>query len=402
VKNSTRALIVAVIPLAAVQAVFFAMLLLKSQYASSQLALPSPDRVLVLYVVQLAIDTVLLFGGHLVLRERAVSSRLAYALMGGAMAAAGYTIVLRNGLLVSPPESGSAITLGLLPTFAGMMAGFLYCQFAGLAPAKAWPRFSAEGLRASFTFNGPVRVRTSVAATAIAAVIPAALTAILSFTFLTVFLPQNVAPAGVAPIFFAALPAQIFLMTLTLTIVPSAILVVCTHHIARALHRSGGLEYAAIGGLLAAFCGVVVAPFTPFTSITFLLVPGIAYGAIMGALYRRFAGIEPVPLPEPVIVTDESTLVPANHSSRQEHSVVFTDRRTIALRRVGRQTSEDTHEDFRRASSRRIDCWGRRALVSFQSRHRYRYGEAAAAECCAPDVQTSPVAVSSKAVALAM
>jgi hypothetical protein len=48
-------------------------------------------------------------------------------------------------------------------------------------------------------------------------------------------------------------------------------------------------------------------------------------GAIMGAVYRRFAGIEPVPLLEPVIVTDENTLVPADHPSRQGHSVMFVD-----------------------------------------------------------------------------
>lgn len=124
VKNSARAMIVAAIPLAAVHAVFFAMLLLRTQSTPSLLALPSPDKVLVLYVVRLAIDTALLFAGHLALRERAVSSRLAYALMGGVMAASSYALVLRNGLLLAPPNSGSEITAGLLPTFAGMMAGF--------------------------------------------------------------------------------------------------------------------------------------------------------------------------------------------------------------------------------------------------------------------------------------
>jgi hypothetical protein len=325
VKNSARALIFAAIPLAAVEAVFFAMSLLKFQNSSLPAALPSPDKVLVLYVIQLAISVALLFAGHLVLRERAVSGRLPYALMGGVMAAAAYAIVVRNGLLPSGPDPGSVITLGLLPTFAGMMAGFFYCQSAGLAPAKASPKFSAEGLRASFTFDGPVRVRTSVAATAIAGVIPAALTTTLSFAFTTALLPQDLAPVGTATVFFAALPAQVFLLTLTLTIVPAAIFVMCTHHLARALHWDGGLQYAGLGALLAAVCSVVVAPFTPFTSVVFMLIPATAFGAIMGALYRRFAGIEPVPLPEPIIVADENALVSADHSSRRAHQVVFTD-----------------------------------------------------------------------------
>ena len=157
VNNSIRALIVAVMPLGAVHAVSFAMLLLRTQTKPALLALPSPDHVLALYVVQLAIDTTLLFAGHMVLRERAVSGRLAYALMGGAMAVSfSYAAVLRYGLLLSPPSSGSVMTAGLLPTFAGMMAGFLYCQFAGLAPACVWPRFSVEGLNTSCTFDGPL------------------------------------------------------------------------------------------------------------------------------------------------------------------------------------------------------------------------------------------------------
>jgi hypothetical protein len=326
VKNSFRALIVAVIPLGVIHAVLFAMLLLRTQTKPSLLALPSPDRVFALYVVELAIDAALLFAGHMVLRERAVSGRLAYALMGGAMAASSYAIVLHNGLVLAPPDAGSEVTAGLLPTFAGMIAGFLYCQFAGLAPAREWPRFSAEGLITSYTFDGPLRVRTSVAATVLAAAIPACLTALVSFAFFWIFAPPWLMPSGGGLIFLAAIPAQVFLTMLIVTVVPSGIFVVCVHHIARALHRSRGLDYALVGAAMGCLCGVVVAPFTALTApVPFLLVPALLYGAIMGELYRRFAGLEPEPLPEPVIVTDVDTLVSADHSSRQGHRVVFTD-----------------------------------------------------------------------------
>jgi hypothetical protein len=328
VKNSARALLTAAIPFAAVHAVSFAMLLLRTQSTPVLLALPSPDKVLVLYIVRLTIDTTLLFAGHLMLRSRAVSGRLAYALMGGAMAAASYAIVLHNGLLLAAPDAGTAITAGLLPTLAGMMAGFLYCQFAGLAPIDVWPKFSVEALNASRTFDGPTRVRTSIAATTIAAVIPAIMTTLLTLAVFSALLPTNLGGAVGPTIFVAALPAQTFLISLTVTIVPAAIFVVCTHHIARALRRKSGLDYAALGGLLAALCSLVIVPFTPFTpfaSDIFPLVSAIMCGAIMGALYRRFAGIEPVPLPEPVIVTDENALVPADHPSRREHSLMFVD-----------------------------------------------------------------------------
>jgi hypothetical protein len=324
VNNSIRALLVALSPLAALHAILFAIALLRTQHAPALLDLPSPDRVLVIYVAQLAIDGVLLFSGHLLLRGRAISSRFAYAVMGGVMAAASYAAAFRNGLLLSPPEPGSAISAGLLPAFAGMMAGFLYGQFAGLSPAAAWPKFSAEALNASRRFDGPTRVRTSVAAVVIASMIPAAFTAVLAFTFAYMYVPASFVPDGAGPIFLAALPAQLFLITLTATIVPSAVLILSTHHIARAMHRSRGIEYAGLASLMSALCSICLAPFTPVTSFLVLLVPAIVCGAIMGALYRRFAGLEPMPLPEPVLVTDENTLVPADHSSRQGHGVMFT------------------------------------------------------------------------------
>jgi hypothetical protein len=46
-------------------------------------------------------------------------------------------------------------------------------------------------------------------------------------------------------------------------------------------------------------------------------------GALMGAVYRRFAGIEPLPLPEAVLAEDPRTLVPADHPSRRTHTVIM-------------------------------------------------------------------------------
>jgi len=325
VRNSPRALVAALVPLAAVHAVFLAMALLATQTEPPQMNLPAPDKVLISYAGCLVLDGILLFAGHLVLRQSAIFGRPAYALMGGVMAATSYLLALRNGLVLVPPKSGSEITLGLLPSAAGMLAGFLYGQFAGLATVTAGPLRSADGEAASAprTFDGPVQVRTSVAAVMIAATVPATLTAVLLFMMLSLFLPGYLA-GGVGPVFAAAFPAQMFLISLMATIVPSAIFILAVHHIARAFGRKRGMDYAGIGSLLAGSCVGLVAPLMPVTSLFVLLAPGIVYGAIMGALYRRFAGIEPVPLPEAVIATDEATLVGADHPSRRQRSVIVT------------------------------------------------------------------------------
>ena len=323
VKNSSRALLVAIVPLAAVHAVLLAMALLATQTTPAQVNLPAPDKILTLYVGRLALDGALLFAGHLALRHGTICSRLAYALMGGAMAATSYMLAMRNGLLLIPPSAGNEITLGLLPTVAGMIAGFLYGQFAGLVPVAKGPQPSSDSPSTPRTFDGPVRVRTSVAAVAIAATVPAGLTAILSFTLVSLFLPGTLS-GGVGPVFVAAIPAQMFLMILVATVVPSAIFVLATHHIARALRRGRGFEYAAIGSLTAGLCVGLIAPLLPIASIFLLLASALVYGAIMGALYRRFAGLEPVPLPEAVIASDEHALVGADHPSRRQHSVILT------------------------------------------------------------------------------
>jgi hypothetical protein len=322
VRNSSRALFAALIPLAVVHAVLLAMALLTTKTEPALAILPPPDKLLFLYAGRLGLDGVLLFAGHSVLRQFNICSRVAYALIGGVVAATSYALAMRNGLLLFPPPSGSEITAGLLPAVAGMLAGFLYGQFAGLEAVSATPRPAAAATENAATlprvFDGPVRVRSSVGAIAIAATVPAATAAVMAFMVLALF-----GTAGPDSIITAALPAQVFLTVLIATTVPSAILMLAIHHIARALGRSGGGEYAVIGSLVAAGCFALLTPL--LGGMMFVLLPAaVVNGAIMGALYRRFAGIEPVPLPEIVIATDAQALVGVDHPSRRQHGVILS------------------------------------------------------------------------------
>jgi hypothetical protein len=327
INNSPRALLAALIPLGIAHAVMLAMALLGAKAIEAEL--PAPDQILIFYLTRLAIDGGLLFAGHLVLRHRAISGRMAYALMGGAMAAIGYAIAIRNNLELFPHASGTLLTIGALPVVAGMLSGFLYGQFAGISPAARFPAHSYEGLVTSLAFDGPTRVRTSVAGILIAATMPAVLTTVFSVTVVAL-LPTyfNYLTGGpgplLGPVIAAAIPAQLFLTILVATIVPSAILVLCSHHIARALGRHRAFEYAALAGVMALICGYLLVPFTPFRSISYLFILAAAYGAIMGALYRRFAGLEPIPLPEAVIASDPHALVDADHPARRQHGVILS------------------------------------------------------------------------------
>jgi hypothetical protein len=321
VRTSPRALLVALIPLAAVHAVLFAMALLETQTTPPLSAMPAADKVFLFYCRMLAIEAAMLFAGHLLLRQRAICSRTAYALMGGAIATAAYALAWRNGFQLSQPPEGSEITAGILPAIAGMIAGFLYGQFAGVEPTDSGALSAATG--APRTFDGPVRVRTSVAAVAIASVVPAALSAVMAFSLIWLSLPGDVTK-GSTTIFAAALPAQLFITALIATVLPSAIVVLAAHHLARALNRRSGLAYSLAGSAAAMLCAAITAPFTPFTSLAFVVVTAALYGAVMGALYRRFAGLEPVALPEAVLATDPNALVGTDHPARRTHTVIMT------------------------------------------------------------------------------
>ncbi|MCP3399548.1 hypothetical protein [Bradyrhizobium sp. CCGB20] len=324
VKNSPRALFAALIPLAIVEAVLMVFAIAGGQ-VTDPVGVPAPDQIVVLYAGRMAINAAFLFAGHIVLRQWTISSRLAYGLMGGVMAAVSYGIAIRNHIQLAAPGDGTVVTIGLLPTIAGMIGGFLYGQFAGLSPvARATGvACSADAPAAPppIVFDGPVRVRTSVAGVAIAALIPTVLATLLPYT-LVPFLMNGFADKSTAQIFAAVIPAQTFMVMMVISVIPSSIFMLCVHHVARAMSRRSAWEYAAIGGVAAFACMLLLVLVVPIFAA--LLVPAAFCGAIMGALYRRFAGLEPVPLPEAVIAIDPNALVGADHPSRRQHGVILS------------------------------------------------------------------------------
>ena len=135
-------------------------------------------------------------------------------------------------------------------------------------------------------------------------------------------LMNGFADKSTAHIFAAVIPAQTFLAMLVISVIPATIFMLCLHHVARAIGRRSAWEYAAIGGTAAFVCALLLAFMAPLLAV--LTVPAAFCGAVMGALYRRFAGLEPVPLPEPVIATDPEALVGADHPSRHQHGVILS------------------------------------------------------------------------------
>lgn len=322
VKNSPRALCAALIPLALVEAVLLVFAVAGGQ-VTDPVGVPAPDQFLMVYAGRMAMNAAFLFAGHIVLRQWTISSRLAYGLMGGVMAAVSYGFAIRNHIQLAGPGDGTVLTIGLLPTIAGMIGGFLYGQFAGVRPAeRVAVQATAPAAKAAppLTFNGPVRVRTSFAGIVIAALIPTVLATLLPYTLLPLLM-NGFADKSTAHIFAAVIPAQTFMVMIAISVIPSSIFMLCVHHVARAMSRRNAWEYAVIGAVAAFACSLLLAFAVPL--LAYLVVPAAFSGAVMAALYRRFAGLEPMPLPEPVIATDPNALVDADHPSRHQRGVIL-------------------------------------------------------------------------------
>jgi hypothetical protein len=326
IRNSARAFIAALIVLVIFHGIMSVLGL--GVFLANQIEPPSPDRAFRIFVTRVAVDAALLAAGHWLLRSFRLASRMVYGLMGGTAAAVGYAVALSQNLNITPPLDGTRLTASVLPILVGMISATLYAQFAGremrvrrgtsanpdAAPAPAIPA----------SFDGPVQVRTSMAATTIASMVPAAMVALITIPFVTFVMTQwetggSQNPAWANQISRMTLPAYFFMLTLFATAIPSAVIVSVTHAAARAFRRTGGMDYAVIGAAVGLIASIALLIWVPAPLLSLVVVAA----AIMGAAYRRFAGLEPLPLPEAVLATDPAALVGEHDPARQTRAVIM-------------------------------------------------------------------------------
>lgn len=327
IRNSARAFVSALVLLIAFHGIMAVLGL--GTFLARNVEPPSPDRAFQIFAVRVGVDAALLFAGHWLLRSFGLVTRLAYGLMGGAAAAVGYAFALSQDLNLLPALDGTRLTASVLPMLVGMIAATMYAQFAGreMLPARNGNAGNPESIPAAAppaSFDGPVQVRTSMAATAIASMVPAAMVALVAIPFVTYFFTQwgtgnSQNPAWANQISRMTLPAYFFMLTLFGTAIPAAIVVAVTHTAARITRRTGGVDYAIIGAVVGAVAFAALLVFIP----PHLIPVGIVAGAIMGAIYRRFAGLEPLALPEAVLATDRATLVGEHDPARRTRALIM-------------------------------------------------------------------------------
>jgi hypothetical protein len=328
IRSSTRAFMAVVVFLALFHGVILVLGL--ATFLADQMEPPSPDRAFQIFTLRVGTDAALMVAGHWLMRSLRYSTRAAYGLMGGAAAALGYGIALSNNLLIMPPLDGTRLTASVLPILVGMVAGVMYVKLAGremrAVPAGETPDAATEApATPAVTFDGPVQVRTSLTAVAIAAAVPAAIVAVVTIPFVTSIFGHFSADGSHSfnwskQVNEMAFPAYFFMLTLMTTSFPSAIVIAITHAIARSTRRTRGIDYSGIGAAVAG-AGAVLA--SPFISLWLTIPITAVAGVMMGLVYRWFAGIEPLSLPEVVLATDRATLVGADDPSRRTRTVIM-------------------------------------------------------------------------------
>jgi hypothetical protein len=338
VRNSVRAFIAVVIVVIAYHGLMAALGI--AQVLAEKAVPPTPDRALQYVVLRSVIDAVLLCAGQYLLRTQGVASRMGYGLMGGVALAIGYAFAVSNDMLLLRPPAGSYFTAAIIPFAVGVIAASMYAQFAGrdfsendreVEPEPAQGTIPKDSIDVTLkpplqepprTFEGPVRVRTSMSAIPIVSVIPACIY-MLVLVPLFAMLARSMTQGGANWPQFATglvLPVFFFVMVVISTAIPTAIGALVTHTIARSLNRDTGKDYAIIGAIVG--CAVAIL-FISYVAPTILFPSALMSGALVGAVYRRFAGIEPLPLPEEVLATNPAHLVNADHPARRRRSVIM-------------------------------------------------------------------------------
>lgn len=305
IRTSFRAFAFAVLFIAVAHGVLAALWLLKYPDAPTAMAISSVAHALVL-------QGPLLVAAHLLTRLVRLSSRWAYAAAG-----AGINLVMlpaaKSQYFLIPvfPYDATIMPAAFVLTVAAA-AAWIYARWAGTETSEQTPMrptVGGEGL--------PVRVRTSKLAFLIVTLVPAAIISVLFVLFLFSFggTPRTAARW----IALLAMPALVLYKSFVVTLLPAIVVVGATHVLARVMGRSSGADYAAIAAGVA-----MLGACTLLGRLQPLLLFSLAalMGAIMGASYRKIAGLEPLPLPDPVQVRDPATLVAADHPTRRMYAVV--------------------------------------------------------------------------------
>lgn len=283
--------------------------------------------------------TVALFIGHLILNRLRVGQRWAYVLLGSVALVGAYASQMPPSDLAVVARKGLVFYFFTLPAISGAVFGFIYAWRAGWVVEREHPDALTEALAVrpdgaaepavvetaeARYFHGPLRVRTSFMLMFLAALLSAFLGAVvramIGMGVEASYSPDrtNAQVLDHAVEMSLGVGMEMFFLILV-GVLPIFLCVIAGHFLARGLKKTAAWAYFGIGLVMP----LVLALFS-FGLLLVLAAMILLPTAVAMVIYRQFAGLEPAPVQEDILVSDERHLVGANHPRRQYGRVLKT------------------------------------------------------------------------------
>lgn len=296
------------------------------------------DRLLLSCLTGGAVFGVLFGLGHLAARRAKSGSRPLYSLIGAVGLVLAYASQMRPIDLRAIADQGMLAYFFILPALVGSAAGFLYALKAGwevgdddpealaesVAAAEAAADSPVAGIKVGDTeyFDGPLQTRTSFPLMILAAALATALLTGARALFVFAFEASLLEDQSNAAVWAHTAQLSLFsglemAMLILVGIIPISLSILAGHYVARGFKTHAHWAYFLIGLLAPLLIAVL--------SVGLLLVFGLMIclpTAIGMALYRTFAGLEPVPVREDIRAPDPRALVPEGHARRRFGRVI--------------------------------------------------------------------------------
>ncbi|TPN86407.1 hypothetical protein FJ987_09595 [Mesorhizobium sp. CU2] len=302
--------------------------------------------------------------GHLVLRQLGIIKAWAYAALGTVCALPLFISHLASGTFAELAATGNVSTGLFIPACVGATIGLAYRKSAGIdgvaedldgmngayrglafaagetgtgshgqsgrGQLTFGKALAAAGTVGAFThkgteyFDGPLRVRTSLLSLLGASLLGAVLsTVIQSILDLGSYMRdlermgKSIRPGNLFDVLMSDLVVKGAMALFTG--VPVLILIAVAHFGLRSMGKTGYLGYG--------IAGLLVAPI--MTLVTFgaagpLLILATLPTVLGAVIYRKFAGLEPVPIAEDIVAKNRRDLVGADHARRKAGRVIIS------------------------------------------------------------------------------
>lgn len=319
--------------LLAAASIFILLCTAPGPYAAGGIS-PPIDTLLISSLIGGTIFTLLFAIGHALLRKQARGGRSLYVALGAASLVLAYASRTDIANLVSVFRHGLVAYFFFLPAVVGCCLGFLYALRAGweeaeldwnqTTPGVADPSLAPVLIETDDTayFSGPVRVRTSIALMLLAALMGGGALFASQALMGLVGEARMLSDQSAASVLTHSADVGLFfgvkmLGETLLGLIPITLCLVAGHFAARAVKTTATWAYFLFGFAAPS----VIALLGPGPFMTLGLALALPTGISL-ALYRTFAGLEPVPVAEDVISSNPRDLVAADHPRRRYGRVV--------------------------------------------------------------------------------